>query len=67
MVYFKTRFPGRWRSITRWRVKVECANSARKRRLGDLTRGSITSRRKREIIQDIAHNIGFNLLEQLAG
>ena len=67
MVYFKTRFPARWRSITRWRVKVECANSAKKRRFGDLTRGSITSRRNREFIQDIAHNIRFNLLDQLAG
>jgi len=35
-VLFATRFPGRWRSVYRWRVKAECAIHSEKAVFGDV-------------------------------
>jgi hypothetical protein len=67
-VLFATRFPGRWRSVYRWRVKAECAIHSKKAVFGDVIRGRLrSSRRNQEICRDIVHNIRMSIMDRYGG
>jgi hypothetical protein len=67
-VLFATRFPDRWKSVYRWRVKAECAIHAKKAAFGDIIRGRLrSSRRNQELCQDIVHNLRMTVMAHYGG
>ncbi|MGQ9586975.1 MAG: hypothetical protein ACUVT7_01140 [Thermoplasmata archaeon] len=67
-VFFATRFPERWGSVYRWRVKAECAIHSKKAVFGDVVRGPLrSSRRNQEICRDIVHNIRMSIMDRYGG
>ena len=67
MVYFATRFPKRFNSTYRWRVKAECTIHSKKSAFGDIIRGRLpSSRRNQEICRDIVHNLRMSVMMRYA-
>jgi hypothetical protein len=67
-VFFATRFPDKWKSVYRWRVKAECAIHAKKAAFGDIIRGRLpSSRRNQELCRDIVHNLRMTVMARYGG
>lgn len=68
MVNFATKFPDRFNSVYRWRVKAECAINAKKNACGDIIRGRLpSSRRNQEICRTIVHNLRMTIMDRYGG
>lgn len=68
MVNFATKFPDRFNSVYRWRVKAECAINAKKNACGDIIRGRLpSSRRNQEICRTIVHNLRMTVMDRYEG
>lgn len=68
MVNFATKFPDRFNSRYRWRVKAECAIHSKKVACGDIIRGRLpSSRRNQEICRTIIHNLRMTVMDRYGG